>query len=350
MVLDKTETLKCHLDQSVKKNINEARIKTKVGTVRLVSVYVPSTVKEKKLFLQQLTLALDMIGGDEELVIGSDFSIWRRIWSQASIGSQQKDASRLTTHAASSRGEADEKLMREMVEIKRCEKLRQHLYQRHLKRKVQRKTRSNLHHPETKSIQAKLQTFIQVHLFNTSPDSTVYLNIHSGDRQNRYTRSQRHQPQIGRFLFKSHSEAKTLSHYLIVLGDNNNSNNNEVFGKVTTNSPTALLNTNETYANLQKRAKNYFYSQLITSIREVDNGTVHTTTTDIASVFTTYNSNLFTNETKDHQQHQTQRQQQHIYWSSTPSLDTTQQETVSRDITLTKVEKALKQRLASNPD
>ncbi|GME73106.1 unnamed protein product [Ambrosiozyma monospora] len=72
VVLGKSETLKYHIDQSVKKNINESRIK--VGMVRVISVYVPTTVKKKKLFLEQLTLALDTIGGDEELIIGGDFN------------------------------------------------------------------------------------------------------------------------------------------------------------------------------------------------------------------------------------------------------------------------------------
>ncbi|GMG55806.1 unnamed protein product [Ambrosiozyma monospora] len=102
--------------------------------------------------------------------------------------------------------------------------------------------------------------------------------------------------------------------------------NKEVFGKATTNSPTSLLNINEIYADLQKGAKNSFYSQLITLIREFDNGTIHTSTAEIFSGFTKYNSNLFTNETNDLQHHQQQQQQQQIYWTSTPSLDTAQQQ------------------------
>ncbi|GMG29683.1 unnamed protein product [Ambrosiozyma monospora] len=53
---------------------------------------------------------------------------------------------------------------------------------------------------------------------------------------------------------------------------------------------------------------------------------------------------------KQQQQQQQQQSEQHNYWSLTPSLDTNQQQTVSRDITLAEIKKALKQQLASNPD
>ncbi|GMG39735.1 unnamed protein product [Ambrosiozyma monospora] len=84
------------------------------------------------------------------------------------------------------------------------------------------------------------------------------------------------------FCSKVIQRAKSLSHYLNVIKDNNNTNNiKEVFGKATAeNSPTALLNINETYANLQKRAKNSFYSQLITSIRDLDHDIIHTSTAE----------------------------------------------------------------------
>ncbi|GME75063.1 unnamed protein product [Ambrosiozyma monospora] len=65
------------------------------------------------------------------------------------------------------------------------------------------------------------------------------------------------------FCLKVIQRAKTLSHYLNVFKDGNSTTSNEIFGKATANSPTALLNVNETYASLKRRAKNSFHSQLI---------------------------------------------------------------------------------------
>ncbi|GME81250.1 unnamed protein product [Ambrosiozyma monospora] len=53
------------------------------------------------------------------------------------------------------------------------------------------------------------------------------------------------------------------------------------FWKATANSPTALLDVNETYASLKRRAKNSLYSKLITSIRELEDDTIHTSTAEL---------------------------------------------------------------------
>ncbi|GME75065.1 unnamed protein product [Ambrosiozyma monospora] len=107
VVLEKSETLKYHIDESVKKNINETRIKTKVGMVRVISVYVPTTVKEKKLFLEQLMLALDTIGGDFNCVEDNE----RDAVAKRSVGVR-------LVLTASRRGQlaAEEKLMKVIVE------------------------------------------------------------------------------------------------------------------------------------------------------------------------------------------------------------------------------------------
>ncbi|GMG40540.1 unnamed protein product [Ambrosiozyma monospora] len=95
-----------------------------------------------------------------------------------------------------------------------------------------------------------------------------------------------------------------------------------IYFVTTKSSPAALLNINETYANLHKRAKNSFDAQLITSIKKLGNDTIYNWTAEIVSVFTSYNSTLFAQQ----QQQQQQRQQ----WESSPTLDSTQKESSSR--------------------
>ncbi|GMG27545.1 unnamed protein product [Ambrosiozyma monospora] len=66
------ERLRAGLDQQFRKYLNEVRIRGTLGPVRVISVYVPSTMKEKKEFLEQLKRVLETL--EEEFIIGGDFN------------------------------------------------------------------------------------------------------------------------------------------------------------------------------------------------------------------------------------------------------------------------------------
>ncbi|GME79287.1 unnamed protein product [Ambrosiozyma monospora] len=108
------------------------------------------------------------------------------------------------------------------------------------------------------------------------------------------------------FCTKTLQRAKALSHYLNIFG-----------------------------------AKNSFHAQLITSIKKIGTDRICRSTPEIVSEFTSYNCSLFTSR---------QQQQQQQSWESSPSLDATQKDTLARGITIREIQKALKQQLASNTE
>ncbi|GMG53844.1 unnamed protein product [Ambrosiozyma monospora] len=118
VTIDQKETLKYHIEPDLKHHINEVRIKMKIGEVRVVSAYVPSTVKEKKQFVEQLTKALEVIGPEEELIMGGDFNMVEDN-NRDSVPKRHAETRPVLTSGRLAQLAAEEKLMREMVK-KHC--------------------------------------------------------------------------------------------------------------------------------------------------------------------------------------------------------------------------------------
>ncbi|GMG24371.1 unnamed protein product [Ambrosiozyma monospora] len=115
VTIEQKDTLKYHIEPCLKHHINEARVKLKTGEVRVVSVYVPSTQKEKKMFVEQLTKALEVIKAEEELIIGGDFNMVEDN-SRDSVAKRGGEARPVLSYGRRAQLDAEEKLMREMVE------------------------------------------------------------------------------------------------------------------------------------------------------------------------------------------------------------------------------------------
>ncbi|GME81254.1 unnamed protein product [Ambrosiozyma monospora] len=113
--IDQKDALKYHMEPCLKQHINEVRLKLKTGEVRVVSVYVPSTVKEKKMFVEQLTKALEVINAEEELIIGGDFNMVEDN-NRDSVAKRGGEARPGSSCGRRAQLEAEEKLMRDMVE------------------------------------------------------------------------------------------------------------------------------------------------------------------------------------------------------------------------------------------
>ncbi|GMG56154.1 unnamed protein product [Ambrosiozyma monospora] len=221
----------------------------KIGEVRVVSVYVPSMVKEKKLFVAQLTKALEVINAEEELIIGGDFNMVE----DSNRDSVPKRDGEARPGAVSSRREANERdgdcaILDRIYTTPR-------LFQSKLKFNHLSKFPFTTHHliQLTRWI-ANVETGKP--LYKIRPNITNNSNhvdfVTAFDLPNYSDLNLK----LDVFCIKTIQRAKTLSHYLRMF-EGNGTTNNDICGKVTaTSSPTALLNINETYVHLHKTAKN----------------------------------------------------------------------------------------------
>ncbi|GME71535.1 unnamed protein product [Ambrosiozyma monospora] len=202
--------------------------------VRVISVYVPTTVKEKKLFLEQLTLELDMIDGDFNCVEEDNE---RDAVAKRGVGEEGVRPVSQQTGAASSRGEADESDHRIYITPK--------LHQFRLNFKHLSKFNFSTHHQIQLSIwissvdAGKPLYKIRTNITNNSNNVDFVTGFQILDLKDINLK-------LDDFCLKVIQRAKTLSHYLNVFKDGSSSTtSNESFGKATANPPTALLNVNE---------------------------------------------------------------------------------------------------------
>ncbi|GME85942.1 unnamed protein product [Ambrosiozyma monospora] len=235
--------------------------------VRVVSVYVPSTVKEKKLFLEQLALALDTIGEEEELVIGGDFNcvednerdaVPKRSGGVKDNGVSEEASEEVRPVLTASRRAqlvAEERLMRELVEKhslrdvffsndaktyntiytnvtsngdynRRLDRIyiTPRLFQSRLAFKHLPKFAFSTHHPVQLSIwistvdTGKPLYKIRPNITNSSSNIDFVTAVQKLDLKDTNLK-------LDDFCLKVIQRAKSLSHYLNVIKDSNNSNN-----------------------------------------------------------------------------------------------------------------------------
>ncbi|GMG39297.1 unnamed protein product [Ambrosiozyma monospora] len=285
-----------------------------MGPLRIISVYVPSPMKEKKEFLEQLNRVLGAL--DDEFIIGGDFNCVEDNDRDAKAKKTTGLRTSAQTVSESRRAQltAEEKLMREVVRTNqltdvfninhrstynsittnitshgRFDRRLDRIYITPLLAKANYSF-AHLHKPPF-STHRIIELNISINKIETGrPLYTIKNNICDNRAISNYITS-----------FEPPSEtdinlkfditcdilinrAKAISYALQDFS--NPSVEKEIYGNVTIPSSTSILNLNETYAHLRKRAKTRFNSQLIASINDPIAKERKVTTPEIAKVFT----------------------------------------------------------------
>ncbi|GME74118.1 unnamed protein product [Ambrosiozyma monospora] len=311
------ERLRAGLDQQFRKYLNEVRIRGTLGPVRVISIYVPSMMKEKKEFLQQLKRVLGTL--EEEFIIGGDFNCVEDNKKDA----EPKKTTGLTTSdrmSASRRAQltAEEKLMREVVRTNQLTDVFNNKHRSQYKHIATNTTshgnfdrrlegtsitpllaKANYSFDHLRKPAFTTHRIIELHISISNietgrPIYTIRNNICGNKALSKYI-ADFHDPSETDINLKFDISCNTLinrakattSHAVQRLSDP--SSEKEIYG----NSATAILNLNETYEHLRKRAKTNRNSQLIAAINDPTEKKRKYTTPEIASVFTQYNKQVF---------------------------------------------------------